>query len=111
MRALSFSKTYNLFRIPEVLAFVKECLLKLGISRMNITSKDREATVYASRKGVSITITVSEGVIIDKSLRYLLGQPNVKIEVVARSQDDEDLADLVEEFKKCLLIGLSRGGG
>lgn len=111
MKTLSFSKTYNLFKLREVLGSVKECLLKLGISKMNTTSLNKSVIVYASRKNVSIVITVSEGTIVDNSLRYLRGQSNVKIEVAVSSQDDNNLTELIEEFKKCLLIRVSRGGG
>jgi len=111
LKTLSFSETYNLLNLHEVLASVKECLLKLRISKMNTAPLHKSVIVYASRKDVSFTIIVSGGTIVNKSLKYLQGQPNVKIEVAISFKDDNDLAGLIEEFKKCLLIRVSRGGG
>jgi hypothetical protein len=111
LKALSFSKTYNLFRLDEVLAYVKECLLKVGIPEANITSQGKTAEITASNKNVSAKITLDEGTITDQSLRYLKGKPNVRLAVVASSRNEETLIKLVEEFKKCLLTRISRGGG
>jgi len=111
LKTLSFSETYNLFKLHEVLASVKECLLELRVSKMNTAPLHKLVIVSASRKEVSITIIVSEGKIVDKSLKYLQGQPNVRTEVAFSSKDDNDLAELIEEFKKRLIIRLSRGGG
>ena len=111
LKTLSFSKTYNLFRLNEVLAYVKECLLRLGISKANVTSVGKAAEITFCNKDVSARITLDEGTIRDQSLRYLRGQPNLRLAVVASSENEETLNKMIEEFKKCLLTRVSRGGG
>jgi hypothetical protein len=107
----SFSETYNLFRFQEMLAIIKECILKLGASKIDTFPLEKGAILEASRKDVSMRITLQEETIGKEGTALLRGQPRVRIEIVAESDSNETLAKSIEEFKLCLFIRAARGGG
>jgi len=113
MVTLSFSKTYNLFKLHEILRFIKECLLSLEISRTNIHSLDKEVILNVVRKDFSMKISLSEGVLGVEGLKIFQGQPKVKVEVVVSSDDQKTVIKLVEKFKQCLFrkVAVSKAGG
>ncbi len=113
MVTLSFSKTYNLFKLHEILRFIKECLLSLEISVTNIHSLDKEVILNVARKDFSMKISLSEGVIGVEGLKIFQGQPKVKVEVVISSNDQKTVIKLIEKFKDCLFrkVAVSKAGG
>lgn len=111
MATLWFSETYNLFTVAGILGIIKECVLKLGISEVNTSPLENGVTLEASRKDISMRITLKGKTIGREGIGLFRGLPKVDIELAASSHDEERLADAVEEFKNCLLIRTARGGG
>jgi hypothetical protein len=107
----SSSETYNLFRFQEMLAITKECILKLGASKIDTFPLEKGAILEVSRKDVSMKITLREETIGKEGIVLLRGQPRVRIEIAASSDKVEILAKSIEEFKHCLFIRAARGGG
>ncbi len=111
MATASFSETYNLFGFQEMLAIIKECILKLGAPKIDTFSLEKGAILEISRKDVSMRITLREEKIGKEGIVPLRGQPKVRIEIAASSDNGEILANSIEEFKHCLFIRAARGGG
>jgi hypothetical protein len=107
----SFSETYNLFRLQDMLAMIKECILRLGASKIDTFPLEKGAILQVSRRDVSMKITLQEETIGKEGVALLRGQPMVRIEIVASSGSNEALAKSMEEFKRCLFIRAARGGG
>jgi hypothetical protein len=111
LTSASFSEIYNLFRFQEMLAIIKECILKLGASKIDTFSLEKGAIIEVSRKDLSMKITLQEETIGKGGTALLRGQPRARIEIVASSDSNETLAKSIEEFKRCLFIRAARGGG
>lgn len=111
MATLSFSEIYNLFKLDEMRDIVKECLVRLGMSEINFLSSDEGAILEASRKEFTIRITLTEEKIGEEGSGFFQGQPRVKIEALASSENEKNLAESIDELKYCILIRAARGGG
>lgn len=111
MATFSFSETYNLFRLDEMVAIVKECILKLGALETSDLSSGKVATLEVSGKEFIMKITLREEKIGKESSGFFQGQPRVKIESVASSDNEKNLAESIDKFRYCILIRAARGGG
>jgi hypothetical protein len=111
LATLSFSALYNLFEVEEMLAIIKECVLKLGISEINTVPMEKGVTLEVLRKDISMRITLRKEKISKEGSGFFQGQPKVKIKAVASSDNEKNLAKSIDEFKYCILIRAARGGG
>jgi len=111
LTTLSLSETYNLSKLDAIRAIIEECLVKHGMLKIDSHSSDKGTILESSREGFSLRITLREEKMTREDSRYFQGQPKVKIEIVASSDDDKKLKDLVEEFRYCVLIRAMRAGG
>jgi hypothetical protein len=94
-----------------MLAIVKECIDRLGTLETNALSSGKVATLEVSGKELTMKITLREETIGKKCSGFFEGQPRVKIEAVASSDNDGSLTESIDEFKYCILIRAARGGG
>jgi hypothetical protein len=96
-----------------MLPIIKECLAKYGIVKIDFHSTDEGTVLESSREGLSLRITLREGMITREDSQFFHGQPKVMIKTVASSSSDDDkkLQETINEFRYCVLIRAARGGG
>ena len=111
MATLSFSETYNLFRLNEIRAIIEECLAKHGMPKIQPLTSEEGVVLEASGDKLSMRITLRQETIGSEGRGYFKGQPRVKIEFAASSHDENSLAESIDRFRYCILIRASRGGG
>jgi hypothetical protein len=107
----TFSRTYNLSRLHDILAIVKECLARLEISEATMLSRNKCIVLEATREGLPIKITLREYVIGGEMLEIFRGEPKMKVDEVINSGNNGSVARLAQEFEDCSFNIVVRGRG
>jgi len=111
LATLSFSETYNLFKLDEIRAVIEECLAKHGMPKIKTLPSEEGVILEASGGKLSMRIKLRQETIGNEGRGYFKGQPRVKIEFTASSHDEKNLAESIDRFRYCVIIRTSRGGG
>jgi hypothetical protein len=111
LATVSFSEVYNLFKLDDIRAVFEECLAKHGMSNIKTLAAPGSLTLEASGEKLSMSISLREETIGREGQGYFQGQPRVRVEAVAKSDADKNLAESIDRFRYCVLIRTSRGGG
>lgn len=104
-------KTYNLFRLDQVIDIIRECLAQLELTEITTRSLNKSRILRATREGLSVEVTLIEGMIDKEMLGLFRGKPRVKADVIVSSGNSETLASFLEKFNDCLFKRIARGGG
>jgi len=113
LATISFTETYNLYKLDKIQPIVEECLVKLGMPKIDSHISEQETVLESSSGGLSLRVTLRERTISREDSQYFRGQPKVLIEIIGSSNSDDSkkLQGLINDFRYCVLIRAARGGG